>query len=134
MLDLAFDEENAKLASEVRSFLSLRPINILTPLEGVERGQDRLSCVPRACVRESYFLSGVRAKSVPVNRALVKTVDANGKSIFAARKFTAFSNVEEKLFGTVKEVPFSVEDKAIEIWGLFEKETEPWAVSTPTYI
>lgn len=39
MLDLAFDEENAKLASEVRSFLSLRPINILTPLEAWKEGK-----------------------------------------------------------------------------------------------
>ena len=61
-------------------------------------------------------------------------MDADGKSIFAGRKFTAFSNVEEELFGTVAEVPFSVEDKAIELGGLFEKAAEPWAVSSSMYI
>jgi hypothetical protein len=91
--------------------------------------------VPRTCVRVSNPRSeGYDAESTTFYRALVKTIDAHGKSIFAGRRFTAFSNVEEELFGTVKEVPFSVEDKTIELGGLFEKAAEPWAVSTPTYI
>jgi hypothetical protein len=34
--------------------------------------------------------------------ALIKTVDAQGKSVFSGRHFTGFSNEEEELFGTVK--------------------------------
>ncbi|TEB36550.1 ThiJ/PfpI [Coprinellus micaceus] len=91
VLDLAFDEENARLASEAW--------------------------------KEGRIVSAVCHGPA----ALVKTIDAHGKPIFAGRRFTAFSNVEEELFGTVKEVPFSVEDKTIELGGLFEKAAEPWA-------
>ncbi|KAH8824355.1 class I glutamine amidotransferase-like protein [Flagelloscypha sp. PMI_526] len=52
--------------------------------------------------------------------ALVGAVDKDGKSIFKGRKFTGLSNREEELFGTVLDIPFSLEDRIISLGGLFE--------------
>ncbi|KAH8806909.1 class I glutamine amidotransferase-like protein [Flagelloscypha sp. PMI_526] len=52
--------------------------------------------------------------------ALVGAVDKDGKSIFKGRKFTGLSNREEEIFGTVLDVPFSLEDRLISLGGLFE--------------
>ncbi|KAF6762667.1 ThiJ/PfpI [Ephemerocybe angulata] len=53
--------------------------------------------------------------------ALVDAVDADGKSIFAGRNFTGFSNAEEEYLGTTKRAPFLLEDKIISLGGLFTK-------------
>ncbi|KAG6919389.1 hypothetical protein DXG01_006272 [Tephrocybe rancida] len=58
--------------------------------------------------------------------ALVAAVDASGKSIFSGKKFTGFSNVEEDITGSVKEIPFLLEDKIKELGGHYEKAAEPW--------
>ncbi|KAI0787174.1 ThiJ/PfpI [Irpex lacteus] len=58
--------------------------------------------------------------------ALVQAVDADGKSIFSSRQFTGFSDEEEGLFGTVKDVPFLLESKITsELGGKFSK-AGPW--------
>jgi len=58
--------------------------------------------------------------------ALVGGVDASGKSIFAGRKATGFTNDEEIAVDKVKEIPFLLEDRVIELGGIFEK-AENWA-------
>ncbi|KZW03702.1 ThiJ/PfpI [Exidia glandulosa HHB12029] len=58
--------------------------------------------------------------------ALVQGVDASGKSIFAGRKAVSFTNVEEEQAGKVKDIPFLVESKIVELGGTFEKAPEPW--------
>ncbi|EMD40839.1 hypothetical protein CERSUDRAFT_80494 [Gelatoporia subvermispora B] len=60
--------------------------------------------------------------------ALVGATDANGKSIFAGRKATSFSNLEEEQVNKVKEIPFLVEDKIKTLGGTYEKAAEPWGV------
>ncbi|OCH92202.1 class I glutamine amidotransferase-like protein [Obba rivulosa] len=58
--------------------------------------------------------------------ALVGVTDANGKSIFAGRKATSFSNVEEEQVKKVKDIPFLVEDRIKALGGIYEKAAEPW--------
>jgi len=58
--------------------------------------------------------------------ALVQAVDDAGKSIFAGRAITGFSNVEEELVDKVKDVPFLLEDKIISLGGKYEKANKPW--------
>ncbi|KAJ6614298.1 ThiJ/PfpI [Mycena sp. CBHHK59/15] len=61
--------------------------------------------------------------------ALVGATDADGKSIFAGRAFTGFSNTEEETFDTVKDVPFLLEDKIVSLGGKYSKATEPWGAN-----
>jgi len=58
--------------------------------------------------------------------ALVGGVDASGKSIFAGRKATGFTNAEEIAVDKVKDIPFLLEDRIIELGGIFEK-ADNWA-------
>ncbi|KAL0070816.1 hypothetical protein AAF712_002037 [Marasmius tenuissimus] len=58
--------------------------------------------------------------------ALVGATGKDGKSVFNNKKATGFSNKEEELLGTVKAVPFLLEDKIKENGGLFEMNNEPW--------
>lgn len=60
--------------------------------------------------------------------ALVQAVDASGKSIFAGKRFTGFSNVEEEQVKMVDAIPFSLEDKISGLGGKYEKAAEPWGV------
>ncbi|KAF9534873.1 class I glutamine amidotransferase-like protein [Crepidotus variabilis] len=53
--------------------------------------------------------------------ALIGAKDTSGKSVFAGRKFTGFSNAEEEKLGFTKDVPFLLEDKIQELGGIFEK-------------
>ncbi|KAJ7095332.1 ThiJ/PfpI [Mycena belliarum] len=59
--------------------------------------------------------------------ALVGAIDAQGKSIFAGKSATGFSNAEETAVGKLKDVPFLLEDKITSLGGKYEKATEPWA-------
>ncbi|KAJ6622787.1 ThiJ/PfpI [Mycena sp. CBHHK59/15] len=61
--------------------------------------------------------------------ALVEATDADGKSIFAGRAFTGFSNTEEETFGTVKEIPFLLEDKIVSLGGKYSKAAEPFGAN-----
>jgi len=47
-------------------------------------------------------------------------------SIFHGKRFTGFSNVEEEQAGMVKEIPFLLEDRIIELGGKYEKAEKPW--------
>ncbi|KJA30024.1 hypothetical protein HYPSUDRAFT_210838 [Hypholoma sublateritium FD-334 SS-4] len=58
--------------------------------------------------------------------ALVSAVDSSGKSIFAGKKATSFTNSEEIAVDKVKEIPFSVEDRIKELGGYFEKAGKLW--------
>ncbi|KAJ7667967.1 ThiJ/PfpI [Mycena polygramma] len=60
--------------------------------------------------------------------ALVGATDADGKSIFAGKAATGFTNAEETQVGKVKDIPFLLEDKIISLGGKFEKADEPWGV------
>ena len=79
--------------------------------------------------------------------ALVGVTDASGKSIFAGRSATAFSNTEEEAVKAVEvrravsgsffvqcltylaqSVPFLVESRIVELGGKYEKAAEPWGV------
>ncbi|EJD48569.1 ThiJ/PfpI [Auricularia subglabra TFB-10046 SS5] len=60
-------------------------------------------------------------------RGLVQAVDASGKSIFAGRKAVSFSNAEEEIAQKVKDIPFLVESRIVELGGTFEKAPEPFA-------
>jgi len=58
--------------------------------------------------------------------ALVGAVDASGKSIFAGKAFTGFSNDEEHAVSKVQEIPFLLEDKIRSLGGKYEKASELW--------
>ncbi|KAG2348836.1 class I glutamine amidotransferase-like protein [Suillus weaverae] len=58
--------------------------------------------------------------------ALVGVTDEFGKSIFAGKPVTGFSNVEEEQVNKVKDVPFLLEDKISSLGGKYEKAAEPW--------
>ncbi|KAI0321798.1 class I glutamine amidotransferase-like protein, partial [Amylostereum chailletii] len=52
---------------------------------------------------------------------------ADGKSIFAGKKATGFSNIEEEQVDKVKEVPFLLEDRINKLGGTYER-ADPWGV------
>ncbi|KAF4619355.1 hypothetical protein D9613_005211 [Agrocybe pediades] len=60
--------------------------------------------------------------------ALAGGVDGSGKSIFAGRTATGFSNEEEDMVGKVKDIPFLLEDRIREKGGTFTKADKPWGV------
>jgi len=60
--------------------------------------------------------------------ALVGATDANGKSIFAGKAVTGFSNAEETQVDKVKDIPFLLEDKITSLGGKYGKADEPWGV------
>ncbi|KAF7351275.1 ThiJ/PfpI [Mycena sanguinolenta] len=59
--------------------------------------------------------------------AITGVIDAQGKSIFAGKAATGFSNAEEIAIDMVKDVPFLLEDKIKSLGGKYEKATELWA-------
>ncbi|KIJ56855.1 hypothetical protein M422DRAFT_40431 [Sphaerobolus stellatus SS14] len=58
--------------------------------------------------------------------ALVGVTDSNGKSIFAGRNATGFSNAEEKILDGVELIPFLLEDRIKELGGQFEVAEKPF--------
>ncbi|KAJ7100444.1 ThiJ/PfpI [Mycena epipterygia] len=60
--------------------------------------------------------------------ALVNVTDADGKSIFAGKSATGFSNAEEVALDLVKTVPFLLEDRMVELGAAFTKADEPFEV------
>jgi len=58
--------------------------------------------------------------------ALTGAVDASGKSIFAGRTATGFSNEEEIMVDKVKDVPFLLEDRIVQLGGKYVKAEKPW--------
>ncbi|KAJ7496865.1 ThiJ/PfpI [Mycena latifolia] len=59
--------------------------------------------------------------------ALVGATDAQGKSIFAGKSLTGFSNAEEAVIDKVADVPFSLEDRIVSLGGTYSK-AEPFGV------
>ncbi|KAL6299728.1 class I glutamine amidotransferase-like protein, partial [Sparassis latifolia] len=57
--------------------------------------------------------------------ALVGVTTADGKSIFAGKTATGFSDVEEEQIGKVKDIPFLLEDRIVALGGKYEKAA-PW--------
>ncbi|KIK59505.1 hypothetical protein GYMLUDRAFT_669460 [Collybiopsis luxurians FD-317 M1] len=53
--------------------------------------------------------------------ALVGATTADGKSIFAGKEFTGFSNLEEEAVGGVEIIPFLLEDKIQSLGGKYVK-------------
>lgn len=83
--------------------------------------------MPRTCVsRDRYYRRATLF--ITCDSALLNAVDAEGKSIFAGKEFTGFSNVEEVQVDAVKAVPFSLEDELQKKGGKYSK-AEPWQVS-----
>ncbi|KAJ7091004.1 class I glutamine amidotransferase-like protein [Mycena epipterygia] len=60
--------------------------------------------------------------------ALVGATDAEGKSIFAGRSATGFTNAEEIQIDKVKDIPFLLEDKLNSLGAKFEKADKLWDV------
>ncbi|KAJ3477883.1 hypothetical protein NLI96_g10160 [Meripilus lineatus] len=58
--------------------------------------------------------------------ALVGATDADGKSIFAGREATGFSNTEEEAVKMTEAVPFLLETRLKELGATYEK-SDPWA-------
>jgi len=58
--------------------------------------------------------------------AIVNVKDSAGKSIFAGREATGFSNLEEEQVGKVKDVPFLLETEIKNKGGNYTKAPEPW--------
>ncbi|KAJ7314956.1 ThiJ/PfpI [Mycena albidolilacea] len=58
--------------------------------------------------------------------ALVGVTDAQGKSIFADKNVIGFSNVEEEILGTTKEIPFSTEDRIVSLGGKYTTTDKPY--------
>ncbi|KDR68118.1 hypothetical protein GALMADRAFT_105185 [Galerina marginata CBS 339.88] len=58
--------------------------------------------------------------------ALTSAVDAAGKSIFIGRTATGFSNAEEEDLNTVKDIPFLLEDRIIQLGGTYVKADKIW--------
>jgi len=58
--------------------------------------------------------------------ALSQVVDESGKSIFAGRRATAFSIVEEEQIKKVEDIPIVPEAKIVSLGGKYEKAAEPW--------
>jgi putative intracellular protease/amidase len=61
--------------------------------------------------------------------ALVNVKDKSGKSIFAGRRATSFSDEEEEQVGLTKAVPFLVETKLKELGAEYHKNATAWGVS-----
>ncbi|KAF8195956.1 ThiJ/PfpI [Mycena galopus ATCC 62051] len=59
--------------------------------------------------------------------ALVGATDAHGKSIFAGKAATGFSNAEEIQVDKVKDIPFLLEDRIVSLGGKYEKAPDAWA-------
>jgi hypothetical protein len=59
---------------------------------------------------------------------LIGATDAQGQSIFAGRRVTGFSNVEENQVKATETIPFLLEDKVKELGGQYEKAEELWKV------
>ncbi|KAJ7775632.1 ThiJ/PfpI [Mycena maculata] len=77
---------------------------------------------------EFYQSGKITAAVCHGSAALVGATDAQGKSIFAGKSATGFSNAEEIAIDKVKDVPFLTEDKIISLGGKYEKANEPWGV------
>ena len=59
---------------------------------------------------------------------LVNVKDQNGKSIFAGRKATGFSNAEEEEVKLTDAIPFLVETRLKELGANYEKNEKTWGV------
>ena len=91
--------------------------------------QNYICCLPWTCVCHIGLLCLSFYWDIILYSALVGVTGEDGKSIFAGRKATAFSNTEEEQVKAVETIPFLVESKIKELGGTYEKAAEPWGVS-----
>ncbi|KAJ7781291.1 ThiJ/PfpI [Mycena metata] len=124
VIDLPVDQTNIRLASEVGGCVDLEPL--FSPFVVLPSRKDHQRGLPRTCV--SFEQNRKDRWLIPCSRALVGATDAEGKSIFAGKAFTGFSNAEETQVGKVKDIPFLLEDKITSLGGKYEKADEAWAV------
>ncbi|KIK59506.1 hypothetical protein GYMLUDRAFT_245187 [Collybiopsis luxurians FD-317 M1] len=59
-------------------------------------------------------------------RALFGATTADGKSIFAGKEATGFSDTEEELMDAVDTIPFLPEDRIKSLGSNYMKASEPW--------
>ncbi|KAF7351267.1 Glutathione-independent glyoxalase HSP31 [Mycena sanguinolenta] len=76
---------------------------------------------------EFYQAGKITAAVCHGSAALTGATDAQGKSIFAGKAATGFSNAEETAINMVKDVPFLLEDKIKSLGGKYEKAADLWA-------
>ncbi|KAJ6487872.1 ThiJ/PfpI [Mycena sanguinolenta] len=76
---------------------------------------------------EFYQAGKITAAVCHGSAAITGATDAQGKSIFAGKAATGFSNAEETAIDMVKDVPFLLEDKIKSLGGKYEKAADLWA-------
>jgi len=111
MIDLVVDPVNTKL---------LEDVGLYSPYERFRR---LFASHPQA-VRQKKIISGVCHGTGAFVRARVEQ-----RPFFYGKKITGFSNVEEEVHGSVKGIPFLLEDRLIELGGIYSKAAEPLGVS-----
>ncbi|KAI0308708.1 class I glutamine amidotransferase-like protein [Amylostereum chailletii] len=78
---------------------------------------------------EKFYQSGKIVAAVCHGPAALRDVKGtDGRSIFAGRTVTSFSNEEEEIVDGVKDIPFSVEDEIQRLGGTYVKADKPWGV------
>jgi len=75
---------------------------------------------------EAFWAQDKYVMAVCHGPAALVGAQKDGKSIFAGKKVTGFSNDEEEAVGRVKEVPFLLETKIKELGGNYEKAAKQW--------
>ncbi|KAJ7129744.1 class I glutamine amidotransferase-like protein [Mycena epipterygia] len=112
VIDLAVDPVNIKLASEA----SLGVFSLAQYLTALQ-----------------FYQAGKITSAVCHGpAALVGVTDAEGKSIFAGKAATGFSNAEEITVDKHNDVPFLLEDKIVSLGGNYQKADDQWAVKVVT--
>ena len=103
VIDLSKDLENAKLASTVSHPYQSSSNMYADGKRALQFWQSgklvAAVCHGPALVPCFFPVNASEALTCGVSRALVRATDLNGNSIFAGRKFTGFSNAEEKAYG-----------------------------------
>jgi putative intracellular protease/amidase len=130
VIDLATDKVNIELASRVsvpaaddklcqcliiynHSSIKIRRSPLLSVMAL------RKSLKPRTHIIISYHF---------YRSALLHAKDETGNTIFAGKRFTGFSNNEERIANKVSTIPFLLEDEITALGGKYESAAEAWAV------
>ncbi|KAF7332171.1 Glutathione-independent glyoxalase HSP31 [Mycena kentingensis (nom. inval.)] len=99
-MDLAEDPENIAFASKVCDPAQTEP----------------------GLIESKFYQTGKVTSAVCHGpAALVGATDAEGRSIFAGKAVTGFSNEEEGIVKKVDDIPFSLENRIVELGGMYER-------------